>query len=93
MQGKDDRSTFDDFKDFEVAYVGKKSTKKFRNIWKEYIENKSCLLHQMGVFRLDLEAMKSPLGCKKSGKPKKSKSSKKLKKSNDKAKKTKKNKG
>ena len=62
IEDKDERSTYDDFREFEEAYIGKRSPKSFRSLWSEYIHNKNCLLKQMGIFRLDLEATKSPIG-------------------------------
>ncbi|KAL5247576.1 hypothetical protein ACHWQZ_G019445 [Mnemiopsis leidyi] len=51
IEEKDDRSIFDDFREFEEDYAGKKSTKLFKNQWKEYLHNRDCMIGYEGLFR------------------------------------------
>ena len=62
IEERDDRSIFDDFREFEEDYVGKKSTKSFKKLWQQYSQERECMLGHQGIFRYGVPVVLSRAG-------------------------------
>ena len=62
IENKDDRSIFEDFREFEEKYAGKKSTKNFKTIWATFIESRECAIKLVGIDKDDEKDVLDPLG-------------------------------
>ena len=59
------RSVFEDYDEFEKDVVTNKAPPEFKYSWEKYKRSHHCLYKRRGVFKLDLEAMASPINCDK----------------------------
>lgn len=55
IEDHDDRSTYDDFSDFESKYIGKKgrAPKPFKTLWGSFTKVRQCLLQTKGILRYE----------------------------------------